>query len=863
MNGGKGDWGASQRERARERRRAELGVIASAPEHHSWPDAYLAQGRLIQGTRGVPLKAVAEALGCHYQTVRPLLGEEIGRTTFSTRPVPNYDPALLWPLRTHPKVLASREQRARALQDHERRAEIQAYFSTVGNYQVTRANVEGFRCIYEAVVPVSPLTVLAGRNGAGKTSLLNALALSPATDGLYGDDRHPSDVIFEVQGTALPTAPDPDLVGWYLAIGLDDAVAEVFVPLAAKVLREATLVGWGEVWRIAVPPRVIRESRQIICQYLSDHPKSGSSLVDEWFETVVESDEESAEILSRFQVNGPSVTTSSLTPDTETIGQRLLEVLPSLARPLVGDLQSTVTTIALGECDERPGFWEDHARSAIGWEDRYGVAVCPGRATHVRVRGIDSQGDDAWAAVGDRQSLITLTDRVLDLAERNERDDLHEVAAFLRLLAHDIGTGGPTNQWFAESMEAQAAVRASLLAVEAVANELAPDFLAEAGRIVILPPEHLAVTQLAVGLVDVRGEFTMLHALSSGLARWVCLVTDLAISDVRSRFRSVAADAPCSVDSEDLSAVIRDRVLAVRPTVDMTHLLLADEPELHLHPRAQQDVVRWCIEMSRRWTTIVATHAQPFLRLAPGQGQVLRVVRDPEWGTQVRSMQLSIMESMNDVADDLGLGWTRVAELVKGVVVVEGEADKCVLEAFGAKTLTDNRLVVIPIGGHSKARALVEGQLAAALRLPIAVLFDDVTREQLKVIAGDPHANVTDEVRSVHRVLGLRERGVPCASIPFDEPDVIAALPEACMRAQFAGFESWAVMRETWDPAWGSFKNHVLHRLGVARRDDFSTIQAVVADWDGEALPPSYQRVLKALSAWGENLGVHEPHALA
>ena len=320
--------------------------------------------------------------------------------------------------------------------------------------------------------------------------------------------------------------------------------------------------------------------------------------------------------------------------------------------------------------------------------------------------------------------------------------------------------------------------------VQEVANRLAPRFLLEMGRIVLLAPQDPGTRLVGVALLEADGSLTELSASSSGPQRWVALIVELARSFVVDLWPwRVPAEAGVGDVEDDiqLAREIAADFLALPVPAHMPgsiQLVVADEPELHLHPAAQEDVAKWAVDMSIAMDLLVATHAPAFLRLSPTEAAIVRVARTTSSGTQATRLDGGFLQNLDALAADIGLGRDRLLQLVRGLVVVEGKADAAVLRAVAGRVLSEHRLELLPIGGHSKSRSFADGDLAIAVGLPVAAMFDDTTPEALAQLATDPTAKVADEVRSLSRLLSLTSRGLSCVPLFFDMPDVIGALPE-------------------------------------------------------------------------------------
>jgi len=785
-----------------------------------------------------------------------------------------YDPDLLIDLRSNPKVLASRERRSFTLSDRERVEAIQSYFNTaVGLYRLAAVQIHDFHSIKSLTFDPDQLTILIGKNGAGKSSIITALwlALSHEEEDAFERARILQSSQLALSGTALPGGFEVDVpvLAAYVGLGLGANIAEPLEAVLAQVLQDATVVGIPRKWYLGVSTECAAAHRRSIPP-IADIVATKSRFAIEVFRTVART-YESPEPVPYVPLRGAGLGVSLLRSDVETLGRRLFQHLGeppspfsqiSSSTPWEHDLTVTGLDDEASEGDDPDSLVSDDeaAEVTIRWETETGQVVAAAHAELLVIDGIPNAGYPLRVSLTDPVSLAEGFVEIETLLARRDDPVLGRAASTVQIFLRNYGPAVSAGPWFSADAYEAAVPLGRLLAVEALANELAPRFIASEGRIIILPPQDAATEVVAVGLLDDACDYTTIAKLPSGLARWVGLLTEYALEEVNARLSVATLRSDSSRPSAtrfELAHQLKDLLLARKSWAGSGSLLLADEPELHLHPSAQEEVVEWCLASSRRTSMIVATHSPPFLRLAAGEGRLVRVVRDPIAGTRTDTLGGSFLEGLDEIASDLGLGRDRLLQLLRGIVVVEGVADQLVLKTLGSDILDRYRLVVIPISGHKGTKAIVEGEFALALGVPMAVIFDNVTQEALNGIRENPDLKVSDEVRNAGRLLSMRQRGLSCTIIPYDDPDIIAALPELSMRRQFPMFQSWADVKERWIGSDVSYKHFVLDFLQVSRRDDLRTIERVLRSWDGREEPPaSFRRTLSGLRAWADDLGI-------
>lgn len=888
----------SLRQQALERRRVRITAIADAPERHGWPDRYLARARTKRGDYGVELGVLADALGCNPQALTSRVGASLGAVAMGSRAVDVYRPELLGELYDHPSIAKSREVRIRNLKDGERFDEVRAELARAGPYHLRNVTVSGFRSIESAEIPFQTLTVLIGKNAAGKSSLLDAIRLGLAPEEAFRELGRNSrlNLEFIATGESATTSQVAREVGAYCAIGMSDTLAVVLISIIEQLLTHPALIGKPGHWYAALSSEQ-RSSTSGSIAALLDAGDGKSRFAHELLRASLGDVSHSYSAISRLQSKAPSINITTLGAQ-ESLGTRLFESMQEMARQPRWRFHSAYEGLAEDQEDDTVEEASDDEESddaggtavasaegyiqgsdgperaaelegtagtlTLRWTDAEGDVALPASATHFEV-SLDFGGDgNRWWRVGliEAQEIRLLLEELSSLDASAAPEGLDRIA---RALAGLVGLFGPRREvatWFSNEAGDRVRTLACLYLVEAIANTLAPDFVAEAGRIVLLPPQHPGTEIVGVGLLGPDGAFTGINQLASGIARWVVLLADFAQSLAEQRWLAAPYFAGVVEHGEDEVGYARQ--LAARaqlPTMQRRapiQLLLADEPELHLHPAAQEDIARWAAKVARESAILVATHAPAFLQLSSSEASLVRVSRDTQGQTATARLDGEFLQKVEALAADIGLGRERLLQLIRGMVVVEGEADASVMRRFASDVISRCRLAIVPIGGHTRAKSLADGDLAVAIGLPIAVMFDDTSAKDVARLQADRKAKVPDEVKSLVRVLSLAHRGVKCCPIHFEAPDIIAAIPEATVRRRFPTFTTWERIQQEWkEGSEVSFKNFVLDSWMVSRSRDLATIQELAADRrPEEPLPQGIHRAIKELEAWAETLGL-------
>lgn len=824
---------ADARDAALDQREGELNAIRSGAME--WPPE--PRHTLLRGEDGVTRAALARALGCTPQALAKVLPDPIGLGYGSKRSFDLYDSDLAYMLVDADPVRASRLRKSVRVTDTERRARIFDHLSELTGVEILRVEVGSFRSVNWLSFETSALTVLFGKNGAGKSTIIEALRRGAgrvsSLRGLQGAGEPQVGLGLRVHVSR--TAEECAVAASYLALGLREPERSLVEDLWTALLQRPHAYGTPGNWMLACDPSA-RSSLLPTLKKLSNRERRIPSKVTEEMLEALSSATDEPFPIKRVEVQLPGIRVLSLSDDTSAIARDLYERIGEHLRP--SNRRLGVTQVGSHveledhELDEEPASHN----LRLTWFDDHQMECAPADAEHIEV----TLGPNVHRArLGNVDELRDVIDRVSeDWAGGDEqaRTDLR----LLYTVARYGGPGEATSAWLDPTTQDQAVQLAA--AIDTRANELAPSFVRVEGRIVLLPPRYESAGHVGIVLLSADGRMRSLDQLPSGIARWVGLVIDLATHEVLTGLSSRSGEGEATSGRASLEPV----------------LFLADEPELHLHPSAQEEVVRWMIDWSATRTSIVATHAAPFLRLAPSEGQVVRVLEHPTEGVKALPLRGALLGELDEMSAELGLGRDWVLQLVRGVLFVEGLVDQAVLSLLAQDLLTRSRLLVVPLHGHSQTKALAQAELMLALGLPVAVLFDCITADDLDKLSNNPESKVSHEAQSAQRLLALRDRGLDCTVIPYDDGDICGAIPEETVKARYPKFPGWETIRRRVAKADEelSFKHAFLDSIGVSRKKDGETIVGLAESWDGHApLPAPISRALAALEAWSDTLG--------
>jgi AAA domain, putative AbiEii toxin, Type IV TA system/Overcoming lysogenization defect protein-like, TOPRIM domain len=260
-----------------------------------------------------------------------------------------------------------------------------------------------------------------------------------------------------------------------------------------------------------------------------------------------------------------------------------------------------------------------------------------------------------------------------------------------------------------------------------------------------------------------------------------------------------------------------------------TRLLIVDEPEQHLHPRAQREIAAWLAAGAEERETLLATHALAFLDMPSERASYTLVTRGPDGVTRATDITDDMFESLERLSTEAGLsGRAEALQTVRLVALVEGAHDEMVLRHFYRKDLARHRVLVVPVRGAKNVNAIIDAPWLSRLGAPFIVLFDEV---RSSVVEGGKRPSGRDIAAQAVWDL-LRHWDEPSRRpyvASFDLPDIFRALPERCIEraAQEAGgsFPGWRQIDAAFDHERSTgFKKVVLKHSKLPMDTDLDSL---------------------------------------
>ncbi|MGH9226951.1 MAG: ATP-dependent nuclease, partial [Acidimicrobiales bacterium] len=468
-----------------------------------------------------------------------------------------------------------------------------------------------------------------------------------------------------------------------------------------------------------------------------------------------------------------------------------------------------------------------------GWTAELACRLLDSKLPVVRALRLGSLPEE-WAQLQPLVDRLPRSVRVRDVIGNPERRVDTTIGEALK-----VATGNAA--WAEDGPDGGLHVRPEATAIadrlESGANALLPAFVSQVGALRV---EIAKLGSWADGVPrslvrwQYSGEDSVSHfnMLGAGIRRWVAAGLDAACGDI---LRSAAG--------------------AVEP------LYLIDEPEMHLHPLAQVEVLEWIeARVVAGATAVLATHSPLILATSRQSASLIGLVRE---GTSVSQIDItaSLLDAIggsDGLAEAIGSDRIAALQLTRGILVVEGEHDRKVIGKFFGVELARARIRMLPIRGTGNAKALADSELFASLGLPLCLVFDEV-RE--RVIANrDLNTAPTAEERKMIEVLDAfahfehRDRRVDYAG--FALPDVICAIPIPAVRRAFPaaqGNVDWPAVIAEWRSLRQQktgFKPFALKLLGLERVNPDQFVEASLLAIQPEDIPaPELIRAVKTAEA--------------
>lgn len=211
--------------------------------------------------------------------------------------------------------------------------------------------------------------------------------------------------------------------------------------------------------------------------------------------------------------------------------------------------------------------------------------------------------------------------------------------------------------------------------------------------------------------------------LSTGLKRWFAL----SVLETLREYESLLKSPSEASDFSDLLADPPDWAFPTAPVevfAGEPFWLAVDEPELHLYPTEENHLADALARQASAGRMLVATHS---LQLASA------FMGSADFVTFTDRGRFVVHEPTGMIEEALGVLARHSPAIVSrfSVLYVEGEWDQRVIEALFGSELSRGRVLLSPLHGVNDSDRIVGSVWSRMLGLPIWILFDRLTQDEV------------------------------------------------------------------------------------------------------------------------------------
>lgn len=194
--------------------------------------------------------------------------------------------------------------------------------------------------------------------------------------------------------------------------------------------------------------------------------------------------------------------------------------------------------------------------------------------------------------------------------------------------------------------------------------------------------------------------------------------------------------------------------------VHRSRTLIIDEPERHLHARAERTAALWladrCLD-ARGLTALVATHSPVFM--TTGDPAVTHLWRSSDDISSLEGLGAASLHSLTAAALNLGLDRGQLLTQFDTYLFVEGETEVAFLDSPCGRDLLSAGVCVLPTRGAQRARGIFDvGLLSRYTSATLAVWLDKVSPAVVEQLGRDP--SCWKEIRDDRKAFSDEERTV-------------------------------------------------------------------------------------------------------
>jgi hypothetical protein len=685
--------------------------------------------------------------------------------------------------------------------------------------RLSEIHLEAVGPIRNTRIPIAPLTILVGSNGTGKTSTLDAIEGcfngtvslgSSISSRVKPWNRWLAVAILDVDHWRIPAHFEQELVRRTLwaflqlrtgpaavaQFGSRDFVKEPIERIPSYEQLEAECIGW------------LKSGEQYLPNQFSS---SAESLAKDLFKNIAFAFGRSDSEMTRRLRWGVCTTTKP-----SDLGPAFQALLDYFEEEYADNDYRTLSEAVAALADGGVGFIAD----------------------------FDNEEDGFAPQSHELRDLIRPTIRRMDLEPEDLEKELEESIELLakRIVGNDMGTiatfGEPSkfvpSSWLISpnlrrDLDGKSAAWIVSPAVADAANRISshlqgllPTFIRELGevQVVVRTPDSWTPGSRRVRVEFIEnGESLEIDQVGSGVARWIALATRLACAELLAA-RRIGSRNPRSPnlswlpEETDLEREVRRRahndeiyqlqawkidpneLANVRfETSGSNTIVLIDEPEAHLHPRAVRSIARWLRETSTRVSAVVvATHNPELINIDSLSSQKVLFRRD---GDESRvTIWDGIGSNLDAFAESFGLTAADLLQLSRLMLFVEGPHDEIVLRCFFGDVLDAAGVTVLVLHGAKNASMILESEIVVKVGIPVGVLVDNADVEKVK-----QGTRTTYEESLIGRLLrewAAKDREIKTFGLL--RGDIIEYLdPSVCSEVARRPFRDWRSVRSEYD----------------------------------------------------------------
>lgn len=415
--------------------------------------------------------------------------------------------------------------------------------------------------------------------------------------------------------------------------------------------------------------------------------------------------------------------------------------------PPAEEIADRLQGLEVVQAEDADAFWFLHVVAATAANEDLALTLPYLRARPVGEAAADLAFDDTRAGDVGVERTRTLQDGFLEPFSAGERRWVDEAVA---TAARTLTSQGGQWKWQAQvlnSVDPDDLIEDLLPVADAVADEVRSNewFTAEAMQIMLG-----AVESKLLGAMRVR----------------------LAAQDVVGR---------------TWNELTNPAVLSLRPHLTVR---VFDEPEAHLHPAAQRLIASALERLRLRGNHVVITSHSPHFLALPSWGLIH--AQSTSEGSTLSSLTPDDLDARKALAGQMGLTRGELLTSIGYLLVVEGEGDRMVLEQFYGDLLRDAGVGIVRMHGTDNLLATADMDFVQRyLDVPVGVLLD-YTRIDV-VNSSTPTRDLGSEEQQLrHLRASCRKRRRRIDEYTINRPDIVACLDADLIRDAAPQFPGWA-----------------------------------------------------------------------